>query len=83
MGALMMIILIFGLPVAATAGWLIYGIRRRVLRAKNKETPGTYPDEKLEDSRINGKACGIVALITWLLLLGVFLMLRFGAISFM
>lgn len=83
MGALMMILLIFGLPAAATAGWLIYGIRRRTMRAKNETSPGTYPDNKLEDCRINSKACGIVALITWLLLLGVFLMLRFGAISFM
>ena len=83
MGALMLIVLIFGLPVAATAGWLIYGIRRRRMLAKNETSPGTYPDDKLEDCRINGKACGIVALITWSLLLGVFLMLRFGAISFM
>ena len=83
MDALMMIILIFGLPVGATAGWLIYGIRRRTMRSKNETSPGAYPDEKLEACRINGKACGIIALITWSLLLGVFLLLRFGAISFM
>ncbi len=83
MGALMMILLIFGLPAAATAGWLIYGIRRRRMLAKNETSPGTYPDDKLEDCRINGKFCGIIALIVWSLLIGVFLLLYFGAIPFM
>ena len=83
MGALLMIVLIFALPVLSTGGCLYFWIRRRVMRVKNEETPGAYPDEKLEDCRINGKACGIIALITWSLLLGVFLLLRFGAIAFM
>lgn len=83
MDALLMMILIFALPVLSTAGWLIYGIRRRVMRTKNEETPGAYPDEKLEDCRINGKFCGIIALIVWSLLIGGYLLLRFGAIPFM
>ena len=83
MGALMVILLIFALPVATTAGFLFYGIRRRIMRSENETSPGAYPDDKLEDDRIYCKICGIVALISWLLLLGVFLMLRFGAISFM
>ena len=83
MGALMMIILIFGLPTATTAGFLFYGLRRLFMRTKNETSPGTYPDDKLEDCRIYRNICGIVALISWSLLLSVFLMLRFGAIAFM
>ena len=79
----MIFFLIFALPVLATAGSLFYGIRRQLMRAKNEASPGAYPDEKLEDCRINGKTCGIIALITWSLLIGVYLMLRFGVISFM
>ena len=83
MGAVQMIFLILALPVLSLAGFLFYGIRRRIMRKKNEETPGAYPDEAMENCRITGKFWGVIALVSWGLLVGVALLLRFGAIPFM
>lgn len=83
MGAVLMIIVIFALPVATAAGFLVCAIRRRMMRRKNEASPGAYPDEALENCRITGKFCGVIALLSWGLLAGGWLLLRFGAIPFM
>ena len=79
----MIILLILALPVASIAGFLFYAIRRRIMRKKNEETPGAYPESEEETCRVYGKFWGIVALVVCALLLGCYLLLRFGAISFM
>ncbi len=69
-------------PIISLFVYLVFRILRLTLKVREKKNPGSVKEEKMERIKTCTKVFGIIAILTWVLIIGGYLLLCL-AVAFM
>ena len=69
-------------PIISLFVYLVFRILRLTLKVREKKNPGSVKEEKMERIKTCTRVFGIIAILTWVLIIGGYLLLCL-AVAFM